>query len=113
MQTTKYYEEFKRYYKLAEDQQAKTNLGWQDYEGSTTDDLMNNIQLYDVVERKLAGFSQIVNDAFYGKSDEHPYYDKIQAGHAANQRKYMIEKWDGRREVYGLREWLRHAQLRD
>lgn len=106
MQTTKYYEEFKRYYKLAEDQQAKTNLGWQDYEGSTTDDLMNNIQLYDVVERKLAGFSQIVNDAFYGKSDEHPYYDKIQAGHAANQRKYMIEKWDGRREVYGLREWL-------
>ena len=62
MKTTKYYEEFKRYYKLAEDQQAKTNLGWQDYESSTRDDLMNNVQLYDVVERKLAGFSQIVND---------------------------------------------------
>ena len=56
MQTTKYYEEFKRYYALAEDQQGKTNLGWQDYEGSTEDDLMNNVQLYDVVERKLAGF---------------------------------------------------------
>ena len=64
MQTTKYYEEFKRYYALAEDQQGKTNLGWQDYEGSTEDDLMNNVQLYDVVERKLAGFSQIMNDAF-------------------------------------------------
>ena len=79
MQTTKYYEEFKRYYALAEDQQAKTNLGWQDYDGSTEDELMNNVQLYDVVERKLAGFSQIVNDAFYGKSKDHPYYDKIQA----------------------------------
>ncbi len=106
MKTTKYYEEFKRYYKLAEDQQAKTNLGWQDYEGSTSDDLMNNIQLYDVVERKLAGFSQIVNDAFYGASKEHPYYDKIQEGHADNKRKYMISKWDDRKNVYGLREWL-------
>ena len=57
---------------MAEDQQGKTNLGWQDYEGSTEDDLMNNVQLYDVVERKLAGFSQIMNDAFYGKSKEHP-----------------------------------------
>ena len=44
MKTTKYYEEFKRYYKLAEDQQAKTNLGWQNYESSTSDDLMNNVQ---------------------------------------------------------------------
>ena len=106
MKTTKYYEEFKRYYKLAEDQQAKTNLGWQDYEGSTTDDLMNNIQLFDVVERKLAGFSQIVNDAFYGKSKDHPYYDKIQAGHSDNKRTYMINKWDDCKNKYGLREWL-------
>ena len=106
LKTTEYYEEFKRYYKLAEDQQAKTNLGWDDYDGSTTDDLMNNIQLYDVVERKLAGFSQIVNDAFYGKSKDHPYYDKIQAGHADNKRIYMIEKWDNCKNRYGLREWL-------
>jgi len=106
MKTTKYYEEFKRYYKLAEDQQGKTNLGWQDYDGSTSDDLMNNVQLYDVVERKLAGFSQIINDAFYGSSTDHPYYDKIQAGHSDNKRKYMILKWDNRKNVYGLREWL-------
>jgi hypothetical protein len=106
MKTTKYYEEFKRYYKLAEDQQAKTNLGWQDYDGSTSDDLMNNVQLYDVVERKLAGFSQIINDAFYGSSTDHPYYDKIQAGHSDNKRKYMISNWDNRKNVYGLREWL-------
>ena len=106
MKTTKYYEEFKRYYKLAEDQQGKTNLGWNDYEGSTSDDLMNSVQLYDVVERKLAGFSQIVNDAFYGSSTDHPYYDKIKAGHADNKRKYMIAKWDDRKNVYGLREWL-------
>ena len=106
MKTTKYYEEFKRYYKLAEDQQGKTNLGWNDYEGSTSDDLMNSVQLYDVVERKLASFSQIVNDAFYGSSTDHPYYDKIKAGHADNKRKYMIAKWDDRKNVYGLREWL-------
>jgi hypothetical protein len=106
IEPTKYYYEFKRYYALAEDQQGKTNFGLMDYKESTEDPLMQHIQLYDVVERKYAGFSQIINDIFYGKSDEHPYYKKIQAGHAPRQRNYIISKWDSQRKKYGLAEWL-------
>ena len=68
MQPTKYYDEFLRYYNLAKDQQGKTNLGWQDPATSTVDPLMNNVYLYDVVERSYAGFSQIIHDCFYGSS---------------------------------------------
>ena len=42
------------------------------------DDLLENVELYDVVERKYAGFSQIVNDVFYGWTPEHPYWDKME-----------------------------------
>lgn len=106
IEPTKYYDEFKRYYRLAEDQQAKTNFGWMDYKVSTDDPLMQEIQLYDVVERKYAGFSQIINDAFYGKGTDHPYYDKIQAGQGSKQRYYCIDKWDEVRHNMGLPEWL-------
>ena len=106
IEATQYYDEFKRYYNLALDQQGKTNFGWMDYKESTTDPLMQHIQLYDVVERKYAGFSQLVNDAFYGKSKDHPYYDKIQAGHASKQRKYFVDKWDNIRHSIGFPEWL-------
>ena len=65
--TTPYYDEFKYYFKLAKDQQNKSNLGHIPHKDSQLNDpLMETIELYDVVERKFAGFSQIVNDAFYG-----------------------------------------------
>ena len=73
--TTKYYDEFIRYYELALDQQKKSNLGHISHQDSDMkDDLMEQIELYDVVERKFAGFSQIVNDVFYGWTTDHPYW---------------------------------------
>jgi len=107
LKTTKYYEEFKYYFKLAKDQQDKSNLGHIPHKDSQLgDDLMENIELYDVVERKFAGFSQIVNDCFYGWSKDHPYWSRMEAGLYTSQRKEVAMNWNNKREVFGLPEWL-------
>jgi hypothetical protein len=85
--TTKYYEEFLRYYQMAKTQQEECNLGIIKHaDSSVPDDLMKHVELYDVVERKYAGFSQIVNDVFYGFSEDHPYWNKMTQGHMTKQR---------------------------
>ena len=107
IELTHYYPEFLRYYKLAEDQQSKCNLGTVPYAHSKMgDDLLENVELYDVVERKLAGFSQIVNDVFYGWTDKHPYWHKMKSGHHTKQRKEVASNWTGMQDVFGLEEWL-------
>jgi len=67
---------------------------------------MHHVELYDVVERKLAGFSQIVNDVFYGWSSDHPYWEKMQAGNITPQRLEVAKNWDGKQNMFGLEEWL-------
>jgi len=107
IEMTHYYPEFLRYFELAKDQQAKCNLGTIPYkESQMGDDLLENVELYDVVERKYAGFSQIVNDVFYGWSDEHPYWHKMKSGHHSKQRKIVATNWTGKQKVFGLEEWL-------
>lgn len=114
IETTEYYEDFKRYYKLAEKQQRLCNLGITRHEDSEVNDsLMENVHLYDVVERKYAGFSQIVNDVFYADSELHPYYRKMRwaddlRDHTliTRERKQVIEDWSGRRYHYGMVDWL-------
>ena len=93
---TEYYEEFLRYYDLAKQQQKLCNLGnIKHKESNVGDDLMENVELYDVVERKYAGFSQIVNDIFYQKTDQHPYIDKIKNNTASQQRMQIVNNWNG------------------
>lgn len=105
--TTPYYDEFKYYFKLAKDQQDKSNLGHIPHKDSQLNDpLMETIELYDVVERKFAGFSQIVNDAFYGWSEDHPYWSRMDAGLYTKQRKEVATKWTNKRDTFGLPEWL-------
>lgn len=107
IEMTHYYPEFLRYYRLAEDQQAKCNLGTIAYtESNMGDALMEHVELYDVVERKFAGFSQIVNDVFYGWTDKHPYWHKMQAGHHTRQRFEVATNWTGKHSEFGLKEWL-------
>lgn len=107
IQTTKYYDEFLYYFKLADDQQVKSNLGMVPHiDSGMNDKLLENIQLYDVVERKYAGFSQIVNDIFYGWSEDHPYWAHMQAGKIYPQREEIAKNWTGKREKFGLAEWL-------
>jgi len=107
MEQTKYYDEYIRYFHLAKDQQAKCNLGTVPYlESNMNDDLMENVELYDVVERKFAGFSQIVNDVFYGWTPEHPYFHKMEQGIHTRQRKQIATDWTGKHADFKLPEWL-------
>lgn len=107
IETTEYYEEFLRYYGLAEKQQRLCNLGSVPYAKSGVDDsLMENVELYDVVERKYAGFSQIVNDVFYGWSESHPYWGKMENGQAHAYRTAVAQNWTDKQFTFGLPEWL-------
>lgn len=104
---TKYYGEFINYYNLAKRQQEECNLGLILHEESSVeDDLMKHIHLFDVVERKYAGFSQIANDVFYGWSEDHPYWKRMEAGMATKQRETVAKNWTGKRNVFGLEEWI-------
>jgi len=107
IEPTQYYDEYLRYFNIASDQQIKSNLGTIPHtESDVGDDLMHNVELYDVVERKYAGFSQIVNDVFYGWTDQHPYWDKMQSGNITKQRKKVSADWTGKHSDFSLPEWL-------
>lgn len=101
---TPYYDEFLRYHDMAKKQQDLCNLGSAPYEGSVPDPLMENVELYDVVERKYAGFSQIVHDVYYGWTPEHPYWDKMKVGNVSRQREMIAKDWTGK--SIGLEEFL-------
>ena len=113
IQTTKYYEEFVNYFKLASKQQELCNVSAEapygmhkhlSPEAKIGDDLMEHVELYDVVERKYAGFSQIVNDVFYGWTSSHPYWQKMKAGLVTRQRNTVARDWTGKK--YDLPTWL-------
>ena len=75
---TEYYPEFLRYHQMATWQQEHCNLGTTRHEDSPFDDeLMKHVHLYDVVNRKYAGFTQILLDLWYGKTEQHPYSHKL------------------------------------
>lgn len=113
LELTEYYEEFIRYYELAFEQQKKCNVSNNDpygcmrHENSNMgDDLLHNVHLYDVVERKYAGFSQIVNDCFYGWTPHHPYWRKMQMDMHTRQRDMVSKSWTGKHSDFKLAEWL-------
>lgn len=104
---TAYYDEYLRYYDLANRQQALCNLGTKPYiESNMGDDLLEHVELYDVVERKYAGFSQIINDVFYGWTPEHPYWHKMSIGLHTTQRSTVAKNWTGKHSDFLLPEWL-------
>jgi hypothetical protein len=113
IETTRYYDEYLRYFNLALDQQKKCNVSneapfgmMKHVESDVGDDLMHHVELYDVVERKYAGFSQIVNDAFYGWTPDHPYWHKMQVGNVTHQRVTVANDWTGKHSDFKLPEWL-------
>lgn len=113
IETTQYYDEYVRYFYLALDQQKKCNVSTEPpygmmkhVESDVGDDLMHHVELYDVVERKYAGFSQIVNDVFYGWTSQHPYWHKMQADNITHQRKTVANDWTGKHSDFKLPEWL-------
>src|SRR5579864_5377775 len=111
-----YYDEFLRYFSMAKTQQELCNTSREPPYGMlkhedvpyelVPDDLMRNVHLYDVVERKYAGFSQIVNDCFYGWTEEHPYWKKMEAGDVSWQREDVARNWTGKHSDFSVPEWL-------
>lgn len=113
IEPTQYYEEYLRYYSLALDQQKKCNVSQEEPYGmidhihsNMNDDLMENVTLYDVVERKYAGFSQIINDCFYGWTENHPYWHKMKNGKISRQREIVAHSWTDKHKDFDLPEWL-------
>ena len=97
IEKTRYYFDFLDYFKKAKRQQELCNLGTVPHaQSGVGDSLMENVELYDVVERKYAGFSQIVNDIFYGWTPEHPYFVKMEAGCATEERMRVTRLWTGK-----------------
>jgi hypothetical protein len=110
---TEYYQDFLRYYELAKKQQRLCNVSQEQpfgmiphHESGLNDPLMENVALYDVVERKYAGFSQINNDVFYGWTDEHPYWEQMKRNHVNEYRLRAARDWTGKQHDFGLPEWL-------
>lgn len=98
--TTKYYEEFLRYYQMAKIQQNECNLGKTPHKkGSVKDRLMREVHLYDVVERRYAGFTQLLLDMVYGNTRKHPYY-----GNMHDVRAPIARAFTG---------WWKHLKLED
>lgn len=113
MEPTKYYDEYLRYFQLAKDQQVKCNVSTEPPYGMIPhidsdmgDDLLEKVELYDVVERKYAGFSQVINDIFYGWTDKHPYWKKMEAGKVTRAREQIAKDWTGKHSEFSLPEWL-------
>jgi hypothetical protein len=69
------------------------------YIGSCGDDLMENVTIYDTVERKHAGFQNMLQDLWY--SGRAPKYYKWDTAHRARNQTY-----EGLHKVWTHREWL-------
>lgn len=99
LKTTKYYEEFLRYAQMSKWQHENCNLGEVLYsETPFNDDLIKNVYLYDVCERKYAGFTQLLLDIFYSV-ENHPYSSKMNETRRARVKSFDTTFW-------GLEEFL-------
>jgi len=102
IELTRYYSDFLRYHEMATTQQAECNLGTVPHEkGSVKDPLMQHVHLYDVVNRKYAGFTQILLDLWYGLSPNHPYADKLH-----DVRRPICKAFNGVQSTWSMEDWL-------
>lgn len=94
IKTNKYFEDFLLYYDMAKKVQEECNLGGSPYVGSCGDDLIENITIYDTVERKHAGFQNMLQDLWFGSKA--PKYYKWDKEHQARSQSYdtLHEKFD-------------------
>ena len=96
---TKYFDDFILYAKTAKKVQNLCNLGGAPYIGSCGDDLVENVTIYDTVERKHAGFQNMIQDLWF--ADKAPKHYKWSSDHKARNQSYrhLHETWT-------RREWL-------
>ena len=94
-----YYYDFLAYYKKAKLVQKNCNLGGQPYLGSCGDDLIENVTIYDTVERQHAGFQNMLQDLWFGS--QAPKYYKWSETHKARNQSY-----NDHHKIWSRREWL-------
>jgi hypothetical protein len=75
IQPTPYFDDFLTYYDKATVLQNFCNLGGQSYLGQVNDDLMEQVHIYDTVERRYAGFSNMLQDLWHGTNT--PKFHKL------------------------------------
>ena len=66
IRTNKYFQDFIQYYNKAKLVQENCNLKGEPYIGSCGDDLIENVTIYDTVERQHAGFQNMLQDLWFG-----------------------------------------------
>jgi|TARA_R110002074_G_scaffold16872_1_gene56028 hypothetical protein len=96
---TKYFKDFLQYAAQAKKVQHACNLGGAPYLGSCGDDLIENVTIYDTVERKHAGFQNMLQDLWF--ADKAPKHYKWPSEHQARNRGYRHL-----RDSWSRREWL-------
>ncbi len=96
---SEYYYDFLEYYKKAKKVQESANLGGKPYIGSCGDDLIENVTIYDTVERQHAGFQNMLQDLWFGS--QAPKYYKWNIEHQLRNKSY-----DEQHKFWTRREWL-------
>lgn len=91
MTTTRYYDDFLLYYEKAKILQ-QTNLGQLPLGTKSGDPLMDNITIYDTVNRAFAGFSNAIQQLWYGSN---------------NPKKHQtVDAYDGLHEIWERSTWI-------
>lgn len=98
--STPYFWDFLDYYKKAKVLQDECNLGGKPYIGMVGDDLMEQVTIYDTVERRYAGFSNMLQDLWLGAKN--PKFFKQSVWHQAMCNAYVDqhERWDMEDWIY-------------
>ena len=94
-----YYRDFLAYYQKAKQVQQHCNLGGYPYIGSCGDDLIENVTIYDTVERQHAGFQNMLQDLWFGSKA--PKYYKW-----TNEHKARNDSYNDQHSFWTRREWL-------
>ncbi len=96
---TDYFKDFILYAAKAKKVQNECNLGGAPYIGSCGDDLIENVTIYDTVERKHAGFQNMLQDLWF--ADAAPKHYKWNAEHQERNKsfRHLHDTWT-------RREWL-------
>ena len=99
IETTPYFDDFLTYYDKATILQQRCNLGGQSYLGQVNDDLMEQVHIYDTVERRYAGFSNMLQDLRLGTTT--PKFYKMDG-----MRREVCLRADGLINMWTMEDWI-------
>lgn len=108
LQPTPYYPEFLRYLKMAKTLQDKVNLGGMPVakvKREVPDLLMQEVTIYDTVERRHAGFSNMLMDLWHADKTPKAYKKPEPYKKLLKSFRRLRKAWDAEEWIYA---WLVH-----